>query len=506
MNLTPRSVFGILSRPSAIPIRVRLTLWYVALLAAILIAFSGFLYLSFSRSLREEQDASLKAAAAQLQATVDHENGRPVLGQSTGKLAPDAAVALYNSSGHVLLQGTPPWLPADVSAALATAARGEAAVANARSGTGKEWRVLATPIQENGHTVGVLEVGRPDDELQAALSQLLLLIGLGVPATLVLAAGGGLFLAHRALSPIDRITRTAGRIGAEDLSRRLGMPPSQDEVGRLASTFDGMLERLDSAFQRQRRFTADASHELRTPLAIVSSQVDVALERPRSVAEYREALRVVGNEAERMRQLVSELLTLARADSGQESLENEPLSLDELVREVTEQLAPLAAARGLLLEPGHVEQVVLKGDETRLMQLLFNLTDNALKYTPTGGTVTVSVQRQGADALLSVADTGIGIAAEHLPRLFERFYRVDKARSRAEGGSGLGLAICEWIARAHGGRIEVSSVPERGSTFTVRLPLAGNPPPLGKDHGPDKALELNGSPLAAGNRGASSEK
>jgi len=140
-----------------------------------------------------------------------------------------------------------------------------------------------------------------------------------------------------------------------------------------------------------------------------------------------------------------------------------------------EQLALLASAGGLRLELGRVEPVVLKGDETRLMQLLFNLTDNALKYTPAGGTVTVSVQRQGVDALLAVADTGIGIAAEHLPHLFERFYRVDKARSRTEGGSGLGLAICDWIARAHGGRIEVASVPGQGSTFTVRLPLAGNP-------------------------------
>ena len=221
MSLTPRSVFGILSRPSAIPIRVRLTLWYVALLAAILITFSGFLYLSFSRSLHEEQDASLKAAAAQLQANVDYENGRPRLGNAVSQLSPDMAVALYDPSGRTLLDGAPRWPASAVEGAFGQAARGGAAFVTVEPGTDRAWRVLAALVQENGRTLAVLEVGRPEGELQTALGQLLLLMGLAVPATLALAAGGGLFLAHRALSPIDRITRTAGRIGAEDLSRRL---------------------------------------------------------------------------------------------------------------------------------------------------------------------------------------------------------------------------------------------------------------------------------------------
>lgn len=475
MRLLSRFGFATLPGPAQLPIRLRLTLWYVALLATILLAFSSFLYLSFSRGLREEQDAGLKTAAAQLQANIDYENGQPRLGDAVSQLSPDIAVALYDPSGRVLLGGVRHWSTSAVAGAWSQAAHGEVAFVTVQSGTDKAWRVLVTPVQENGRTLAVLEIGRPEGELQAALSQLLLLIGIAVPATLALAAGGGLFLAQRALSPIDHITRTAGGISAEDLSRRLGMAPTRDEVGRLASTFDGMLERLDKAFQRQRRFTADASHELRTPLAIVSSQVDVTLERPRSAAEYRNALKVVGSEAERMRQLVSELLTLARADSGQELLEREPLSLDELASEVVGQLGPLATARGVTLALDRVEGVVVAGDQTRLMQLLFNLTGNALKYTPAGGRVTIAAERRQGRAVLAVADTGIGIDAEHLPHLFERFYRVDKARSRAEGGAGLGLAICDWIARAHGGHIEATSVPGRGSTFTVYLPLAENP-------------------------------
>ncbi|MCL5264030.1 MAG: ATP-binding protein [Chloroflexi bacterium] len=471
MTLVPRRRAILSFWPPAFTIRARLTLWYVALLALILLAFSGFLYTSLSHSLYDALDSTLAIEARQLQQSIEIENKQLRLGEQMNQLTPGSVVALYDSSGQTLLDGVPRWSASALAGAIRQAANGHDDLATVRLQNGEQWRVLVTPVRDNGRTVGVLEVGRSEHEVEAALERLLLLMGIAVPVTLLLATGGGLFLADRALSPIDRITRTVRRIGAEDLSQRIGLPPSPDEVGRLAETFDVMLERLDRAFQRQRQFTADASHELRTPLAIIGGQIDVALQRRRRAEEYAEVLRDVRAEAERMRELVSDLLTLSRADAGRERLTLEPVSLDELAAEVAGQMTPLALARGLQLEVDATAPVVVSGDQTRLMQLLLNLVDNALKCTPSGGRVSIAAKKQDAWAVLQVSDTGMGIPAEHLPHLFERFYRVDKARSRAEGGAGLGLAICEWIAHTHGGRIEAASTPGRGSTFTVYLPM-----------------------------------
>jgi heavy metal sensor kinase len=277
------------------------------------------------------------------------------------------------------------------------------------------------------------------------------------------------------LGPIDRITRAASAIGAEDLSRRLNFEGSRDEVGRLAATFDSMLDRLDRAFRRQRQFTADASHELRTPLTILSSQIDVALEQARAPEEYARILHSLREDTARMSQLLGELLTLARADAGQQLLTREPLDLGELVRNVVAAMQPLATQRGVLLTEDVHEQAVVDGDQTRLSQLLLNLVDNGLWYTPSGGSVSVCLEHAGSEAVLRVVDTGAGIGSDHLPHIFERFYRADPARNRADGGTGLGLAISKWIAEAHGGHISVESVVGSGTTFAVHLPLAHQP-------------------------------
>jgi heavy metal sensor kinase len=341
--------------------------------------------------------------------------------------------------------------------------------------------VLTSPVTENGIQIGILQVGRPVAEVDATLRQLALLLAVAVPFTLLVASAGGLFLAGRALDPIDRITRAAAAIGADDLSRRLNFRGTRDEIGRLAATFDRMLDRLDQAFRRQRQFTADASHELRTPLTMLASQIDVALERKRSSAEYERLLRSLREDAARMTQLVSELLTLARADAGQQVLTREELDLSELVRSVVPAMQPLAVQRGLRLTEDIQAVATVSGDQTRLTQLVINLVDNALRYTPQGGTVSVSVGSDREWAVLRVHDTGVGIAAEHLPHLFERFYRADPARARADGGAGLGLAIAQWVTQAHGGQISVDSELGRGSTFTVRLPLVrvASPPSVG---------------------------
>jgi heavy metal sensor kinase len=463
MNRTRRLVFR------AASIRVRLTLWYVALLAVILLLFSGALYLSLSRSLRQEMDLTLSTEAERLIAGIEFGDGVLHLGEGPDNLRIGTVAALYDTTGQRLLAYDPRQPQPPLPEALSTAAHGGQTFETAALQDGTEWRVLTTPVTQNGVQIGILQVGRPVAQVDATLRQLAVFLGVAVPITLLVASAGGMFLAGRALDPIDRITRAAAAIGAEDLSRRLNFR-GRDEVGRLAATFDRMLDRLDQAFRRQRQFTADASHELRTPLSMLASQVDIALERDRTPQEYRELLASLREDAARMSRLVSELLTLARADAGQQLLSREEVDLAELVHNVVEAMQPLAVQGGVGLTAQMLPQVGVLGDQTRLMQLLINLVDNALRYTPPGGQVTVEVIAQAGWAELCVADTGVGIAAEHVPHLFERFYRADQSRARTDGGSGLGLAIAQWIAHAHDGQIGVESEFGRGSRFTVRIP------------------------------------
>ena len=295
-------------------------------------------------------------------------------------------------------------------------------------------------------------------------------MGIAYPITLVVAGFGGIFLAGRALSPIDKITRTASHISGEDLSQRLNLQLPEDEVGRLARTFDEMISRLDDAFRRQRQFTADASHELRTPLTVIKGQIDVALQKERGPEAYRQILQVVNEEVDRLIRLAGTLLTLTRADAGDIPLAFEDVDVSEVVAGVVDHVRSTANDKGvgLHLDPG--PHATIQVDEDLLLQLILNLLDNAIKYTPSGGQVTVGWRMNGNEVDLRVHDTGIGMSPEHLPYLFDRFYRVDKDRSRARGGVGLGLAIPRWIAEAHGGSVGVESEPGKGSAFTVVLP------------------------------------
>src|SRR5579859_1248170 len=294
------SLRRLLRRASSI--RVRLTLWYVALLAGILVVFSGLLYVSLSRSLGQELDLTLSSEATRLIASMNFESGAPELGgEGPDNLRIGTVAALFDGSGRRLLAYDPRQPLPPLPDALRSAAQGRQTFTTAALPDGTEWRVMTTPVTQNGFQIGILQVGRPVAEVDATLHQLALLLALAVPLTLVVASAGGLFLSGRALDPIDRITRAAAAIGADDLSRRLNFR-SRDEVGRLAATFDRMLDRLERAFQRQRQFTADASHELRTPLTMVASQIDVALERERTPAEYIELLHSLREDGGRMAQ------------------------------------------------------------------------------------------------------------------------------------------------------------------------------------------------------------
>lgn len=310
--------------------------------------------------------------------------------------------------------------------------------------------------------------------LQQARKRLLLVFGIAIPLALLLSSFGGLVLANQALSPVDRITKAAEQIAAGDLSERVTVHRKMDELGRLASTFNYMISRLQAAFERQKQFTSDASHELRTPLAVMRGELEIALRRERTPEEYQHTLSSNLEEISRLSRLVEDLLMLARADAGRAELRCEPVNLSALCQNTTEYISPLAEQREQTLTYQLPPQpVTIKADQQRMKQLLLNLLDNAIKYTDHGGTITLSLMTENQQAVLSITDTGRGIPAEDVPHVFERFFRRSaKTADRSASGSGLGLSIVKWIVDAHGGSIDVQSKVGEGTTFTVRLPLA----------------------------------
>jgi heavy metal sensor kinase len=456
-------------------LRWRLTGWYVLLLAGVLLLFSAGAYLAVRKLLHDNIDEGLKHQAELLAQAVTIDDGEVSLPREVRleeRRSSDFFTRLYRGDGTLVFTDFRGGreLPA-LPGALADALGGDAEMDDAEVGA-KTFRIGTYPVLRNGQVVGALQVGLSMGDVEETLRTLLGVLLALAPAMLVLASGGGLFLANRVLAPIDRITRTAQRIGAEHLGGRINHHGPDDEVGRLAQTFDAMLARLEAAFERQRRFTADASHELRTPLTAILGQIDVALERPREAPAYRATLAGVREQAQRLARLTSDMLFLARADTQPAPLAAEPIDLSALLPAVAAQVEPLAAARDQALVLGPMPSQIVQGDEDQLIRLFLNLLDNAIRYTPRGGRISIGCVCDGEETAIQVSDTGSGIAREHLPRLFDRFYRADRGRSRAQGGSGLGLAIAQSIAQAHGGRIDVESTVGQGSTFTILLPAA----------------------------------
>jgi heavy metal sensor kinase len=332
-------------------------------------------------------------------------------------------------------------------------------------------RIYSVRYTSHAGRRGIVRIMDSLGNIQEFLATLRWALVLAIPLTLGLAGSGGYWLAGRAFRPVDEVTRLAQQISVTNLSRRLPMPRTQDELGRLVSTFNQMIARLETSFEAMGRFTADASHELRTPLTIMRNTIDVALGRERSAEAYHRVLVDLLEEVERMSRLVEGLLFLARADGGELELERKSIRLSELAADVVESMSPLAESAGVDLRMEMAEQVEVAGDAHWLRQLLYNLLDNAIKYGGVGSDVHVAVSSRDRQAQIRVRDTGPGIAQENLPHLFERFYRVEKSRDRATGGAGLGLPIALWIAKMHGGGIEVESRPGHGCMFLVSLPF-----------------------------------
>ena len=339
-------------------------------------------------------------------------------------------------------------------------------------------RLLTFPLDVNDHRRDVVQVAEDLSPLFKTLRMHRWQLSIYSPLLLLVLSVGGWFVTGRALSPVRRITHAVQRIRAENLSERLPVNHCRDEISELQETFNSMLERLEEAFTKVRQFTADASHELRTPLAILRGETEVALRWAKNPEELRTTLESNLEEIARMSRIIEDLLALAKSEAGEIPLALTDVNLSDLLQDLYLQGKTLSEPKGIEFTL-HLEvnrEIHLRGDQLQLHRMLLNLVSNAVKYTPDGGRVAIHLASDDRFARIRVVDTGFGIAAEHLPHLFDRFYRIDEARNRDIGGSGLGLSIVKWIVEAHGGRIEVVSEPNRGSTFAVTLPLDGPPP------------------------------
>ncbi len=485
-------------------VRFRLTLWYVVILAAILLIFGSTVYITQEQAQYAQLDAGLSAEMARFIIAYDAQRG---LIPSSATIARNEIALLITPSGavaQVLLprSGT---LPADEVSFLASQALSHVSQVGRQTSFFYTYQVSPTtakgvarkafyrftdhPIRVQNHVVALLIVGQ-ENTIEPSLHMLILtLVGTGL-ILLGLSTGGGFWLANRAIRPVQMITQTARQISETDLHQRLNLK-RVDELGELGATFDSMLARLESAFERQRQFTADASHELRTPLTIMHLEATRMIEQPSTYEECLQALALIQTVSASMSHLVNNLLLLARSDNGQVPLTRKILDLSDIAFDVADYLIPLAHQQHISIVLGQTPELPINGDQFYLTQMVTNIVENAIKYTAHVGTHVQIETKYRKDykqgwAGICVTDNGPGIAAEYLPRVFDRFYRIDQARTtqpdpmlalpdvrcaeKQPTGSGLGLSIAQWVARAHGGEIHIQSQKGQGTTIEIWLP------------------------------------
>jgi two-component system, OmpR family, heavy metal sensor histidine kinase CusS len=452
-------------------IRLRLTAWYVAILLASLSLFGIAAFVAMRRGIEKSVDENLEGQADGVAEVMDR-----VLQQEPEELQDELRehqqlreqadfLQVCDQNGRWIYRSrlmTHYDIPVPVKASYAAYNVASADL---------PLRVLVREVRAGSQTYRV-QVASPMDDFYNAIDRFKWMILLLSPVVLVLASAGGYWLSGRALAPVDKITRAAEEINSNNLAKRLDLPRSGDELQRLSQTLNRMLDRLEVSFNRITQFTADASHELRTPLAVMRTTTEVSLRTSQTVADYQEAQEEILVELEKTSSLVEKLMLLARADAGVETLQRIPVNLAECLRDACKDGRILAEAKQLKFTSNIDSQdFVVDGDAYALHRLFLILIDNAVKYTPPGGSITLALKRNNGSAVAEFRDTGIGVSADDLPHIFERFYRADKARSREFGGVGLGLSIARWVAEAHRGSIEVQSTPGSGSVFRVRFPL-----------------------------------
>lgn len=478
-------------------LRTRLTLWHTVVLAVLIIAFAAGAYVFLERSTWSRTDASLLDAATDLRSELlaqspDERSTRAAAAEVLPEIRfTTIAFVIYDSLGHVLGSSIPPALLTQ-RAATPDSEHGPAfdpaQLTPLLHGAPRAARTIALANAEGGYRAALVPLTMPDGYFTAVAarsvhdeSEMLrnarVAIAIAVPLALLLSAIGGWLLARKSLAPMVIMREQASHIGAANLRERLPVATPGDEVGQLTVVINELLERVDRSFAQQRQFMADASHELRTPVAVVQNEASLALERPnRTASEYHDALGVIRTAGRRLARIVDDLFLLARADTSELPVRAEPLYLNDLVTECVREARSLAAARGVELSVSAPTDAPFDGDDMLLRRLVLNLVDNALKYTLRGGRVDVRL-RHGYDVYrLEVEDSGVGVAAEMRPWIFERFVRADAARSNTgdslSSGAGLGLPIARWIAQAHGGHLELAHTSPTGSLFVLTLPRA----------------------------------
>jgi len=460
-------------------IGMRLTLWYLAVFALGEFVFGLGMWLILRNSLYDMVDDDLETQVEDLKSFLQSQKKDATLAKLQEETGESYSIehsgdylAVYAETGDAIYLSS--FLQSHPSVLLAQD-QIKRPISKSRRIDGRPFRFLFEKLNVNDHLYTV-EVGIPADDAVETLQLFRSYLLMFAPVLLLGAAGFGYWMSRRALAPVDALVRTAREVGGTNLSSRVQKLNTGDELQRLSDTFNQMLDRIETAFLRVTQFTADASHELRTPVSLIRTEAELALRRSRGEAEYKESLRHILLEAERTTALIEQLLSLARADSGRETVKLQPVNLAQMLNGVVEGWQQVATIRSMQLSAKIDDAAVfVMGDEPLLRRLADILVDNAIKYTPSPGAVRLALEQNADKAVMTVQDSGVGIAQEEQSKIFERFYRVDKARSRAQGGTGLGLAIAQWIVTQHHGSITVESRPGDGASFRVELPRTDAP-------------------------------
>ena len=463
-------------------IRVRMALWYAALLAGALALFGAATYLGLERYLQKSLEESLTKQARSigdvLLVNINQSGEDYVDNEITEHYSPEINgrfIRVTRANGNQIYVSGPPkdgtFDPALVAAPRLPVTR--EFTREVEISDGHELLLHGLPYRAGDGAQFLIEVAAPYNQIESVLRGLLLTFALGLPLIVALAIGGGYLLMRGALRPVDEIRQKAAQITSRNLSERLPVVHTGDELERLATDLNRMIARLEESFLQINRFSADASHELRTPLTVLQGELEAIAQKGQHLPEdVRDTIGSALEETERLAKIVENLLAISRLEAGEARVQPVRLDFAELARTTADQMKLLAEEKRISLTSDGSEPVEVEADPSRLKQVVVNLLDNAIKYTPEGGNVSISVTRRDHRAILEVADTGLGISANDLPHIFDRFYRADKARSRQMGGTGLGLSIVRSICQAHGGQVTVNSAEGRGSRFRVELPLS----------------------------------